>query len=146
MITHAERMRKASRRRVKERPRDREHSLQTNHPSSTPPLSSQPRPIIIIMDYFIVEKLMFSPHQINIIDLVVRISASLGMLGSLFMIVTFILFRAIREFSTKLICLLAVSDFMVYIPILSCIFLAHMSIIPLLLVSFCTSRIDMPAY
>jgi hypothetical protein len=65
------------------------------------------------MDFFIVEKVMFSSHEIGIIDLIVRITSSIGMLGSLFMVVTFLLFKEMREFSTKLICLLAVSDFMV---------------------------------
>ena len=67
-----------------------------------------------MLEQFIVEKeLLFSSHEIDIIDLIVRVSSVLGMLGSVFMILTFILFPQIREFSTKLICLLAASDFVV---------------------------------
>lgn len=54
----------------------------------------------------------FSQHEIKIIDIIVMVTSSLGMVGSIFMIATYALFKEIREFSTKLICLLAFSDFM----------------------------------
>lgn len=55
----------------------------------------------------------FSPHEVRVIDIIIMVSSSLGIIGALFMVVTFALFKEIREFSTKLICLLAVCDFMV---------------------------------
>lgn len=54
----------------------------------------------------------FSPEEVAIIDKVVMVSCALGLVGALFMMITYILFKEFREFSTKLICLLSFSDFM----------------------------------
>jgi len=52
------------------------------------------------------------PDQIHIIQIIILATASLGLLGSLFIISTFLLFKEIRLFSTKLIFFLSLSDFM----------------------------------
>jgi hypothetical protein len=52
------------------------------------------------------------PHQIDIIHTIIYGSGTLGLLGALFIISTFLLFREIRLFSTRLIFFLSLSDFM----------------------------------
>jgi len=52
------------------------------------------------------------PDQIDIIQTIILATASLGLLGSLFIISTFLLFKEIRLFSTKLLFFLSLSDFM----------------------------------
>jgi len=59
-----------------------------------------------------IELVTLPDDQIRILHAVILGSASLGLLGSLFIIVTFFLFKEIRLFSTKLIFYLSLSDFM----------------------------------
>jgi len=69
--------------------------------------------MISLDDFLGTSPSLFTSHQIWIIDKVSMVSCGLGMLGSLFMVVTYILFKEIRgEFSSKIICLLSLSDFM----------------------------------
>ena len=69
---------------------------------------------MVSLDYFFTdsdEKL--DADQVAILDKIVVVTCALGMAGSVFMMATYVFFKELREFSTKLICLLSLSDFMV---------------------------------
>lgn len=68
---------------------------------------------MISLDYFFTDsEAELSDDQVAIIDKIVMVTCALGMAGAVFMMVTYALFKELREFSTKLICLLSLSDFM----------------------------------
>jgi len=58
---------------------------------------------------------MLPPDQVRILDYIILGTGSLGLLGASFIMITFLLFKDIRMFSTKLIFFLSLSDFMVSI-------------------------------
>jgi hypothetical protein len=55
--------------------------------------------------------LVFSASQDRVLDVALYISCGLSMIGSIFIILTFILFPKTRTFGTKLIFFLSISDF-----------------------------------
>jgi len=50
--------------------------------------------------------------EIDVLHIILWCSASLGVVGALFIIITYLLFKEIRIFSTKLIFFLSLSDFL----------------------------------
>jgi len=55
---------------------------------------------------------MLPASEKKVVDYIIMASSSLGLCGSLFIMITFLLFKEVRIFSTKLIFFLSLSDFM----------------------------------